>query len=127
MLVNEKDPEKRHLFHFINGLSLNKSHPDLLVNFAEYGEEKNGKIRYFSRITVFKITKESVYYIMRGGRARWKIENETFNTLKHQGYNIDDNYGLGSKHMCSIFAMAIMLAFLVDKVQQLCCELVRSA
>jgi hypothetical protein len=24
---------------------------------------------------------------MRGGRARWKIENETFNTLKNQGYN----------------------------------------
>jgi hypothetical protein len=24
---------------------------------------------------------------MRGGRARWKIENETFNTLKNQGYH----------------------------------------
>jgi hypothetical protein len=34
---------------------------------------------------------------MRGGRARWKIENETFNTLKNQGYNFEHNYGLGEK------------------------------
>lgn len=127
VLVDEKDPEKRHLFHFINGLPLNKSHPDLLVNFVEYGEEKNGKIRYFSWITDLKITKENVYYIMRGGRARWKIENETFNTLKNQGYNLGHNYGLGKKHLCSIFAVLMMLAFMVDQVQQLCCVLFRSA
>jgi len=27
--------------------------------------------------------------VMRAGRARWKIENETFNTLKNQGYHFD--------------------------------------
>jgi hypothetical protein len=26
---------------------------------------------------------------MKGGRARWRIENETFNTLKNQGYNFE--------------------------------------
>jgi hypothetical protein len=36
---------------------------------------------------------------MRGGRARWKIENETFNTLKNQGYNLGHNYGLGKKNL----------------------------
>jgi hypothetical protein len=25
--------------------------------------------------------------LVRGGRARWKNENETFNTLKNQGYH----------------------------------------
>ena len=30
---------------------------------------------------------------MRGARAKWKIENETFNTLKTQGYNLEHNYG----------------------------------
>ena len=34
---------------------------------------------------------------MRGGRARWKIENETFNTLKNQGYHFEHNYGHGKK------------------------------
>ena len=63
---------------------------------------------------------------MRGGRARWKIENETFNTLKNQGYNLGHNYGLGKKHLAAVFTMLMMLAFLVDQTQQLCCALFQS-
>ncbi len=54
---------------------------------------------------------------MRGGRARWKIENETFNTLKNQGYHFEHNYGLGKKNLSLIFAMLMMLAFWVDQSQ----------
>ena len=60
---------------------------------------------------------------MRGGRARWKIENETFNTLKNQGYHFEHNYGHGEQHLAVVFAMLMMLAFLVDQTQQLCCAL----
>jgi len=63
---------------------------------------------------------------MRGGRARWKIENETFNTLKNQGYHFEHNYGLGKNYLRMTFAMLMMLAFLVDQTQQLCCNLFRS-
>ncbi len=59
---------------------------------------------------------------MRAGRARWKIENETFNTLKNQGYNFQHNYGHGYKNLCSVMTMLMMLAFLIDQVQQLCCK-----
>jgi hypothetical protein len=124
---DEKDPEVRHLFHFVNGMALNKSNPDLLVNFVEYGEEKKGEVRrYFAWVTDIEITTGNVYEIMRGGRARWKIENETFNTLKNQGYNLEHNYGLGKKHLSSVFVMIMMLAFLVDQTQQLCCGLFRA-
>jgi hypothetical protein len=34
---------------------------------------------------------------MKGGRARWRIENETFNTLKNQGYHFEPNFGHGPK------------------------------
>ena len=60
---------------------------------------------------------------MRGGRARWKIENETFNTLKNQGYHFEHNYGHGEQHLSVVFAMLMLLAFLVDQTQQLCCAL----
>jgi len=56
---------------------------------------------------------------MRGGRARWKIENETFNTLKNQEYHFEHNFGHGDKNLSVIFAMLMMLAFLVDQVQQI--------
>jgi len=53
------------------------------------------------------------------GRARWKIENETFNTLKNQGYNFEHNYGHGKKHLSNLLASLMMLVFLIDQIQQL--------
>ena len=73
------------------------------------------------------VNKRNVFRLMRGGRARWKIENETFNTLKNQGYNFEHNYGHGEQNLSVVFAMLMMLAFLVDQTQQLCCALFRAA
>ena len=63
---------------------------------------------------------------LRPGRARWHIENETFNTLKNQGYHYEHNYGHGQQNLSVVFAMLMMLAFLVDQTQQLCCGLFRA-
>ena len=60
---------------------------------------------------------------MRGGRSRWKIENETFNTLKNLGYNFEHSYGHGKKYLSTVFGMLMMLAFLLDQVQEICCTL----
>ena len=64
---------------------------------------------------------------MRGGRARWKIENEAFNTLKTQGYYLEHNYGHGRQHLATVFALLMMLAFLVDQAQELGCRLFQAA
>lgn len=81
------------------------------------------KVQHFSWVTDLRVTKRNVYKLMRGGRARWKIENETFNTLKNQGYHFEHNYGHGEQNLSVVFAMLMMLAFLVDQTQQLCCGL----
>ena len=127
-LEDKNDSDLTHRFRILNGVPLNQSNQDLLVNFIEYWEysEKSQEIYHNSWITDFSLTKENAYTIMRGGRARWKIENETFNTLKNQGYNFEHNYGLGEKHLAVVFAMLMMLAFLVDQTQQLCCTLFQS-
>ena len=65
--------------------------------------------------------------IMRGGRARWKIENETFNTLKNQGYNFEHNYGHGNQNLCTNFAILMFLAFAIDQIQKLCCNVFQKA
>ena len=49
-------------------------------------------------------------------RARWQIENETFNTLKNQGYHLEHNYGHGKQYLSTIFALLMLLAFFVDQV-----------
>jgi len=123
---DEKNPDTSHLFRFINGVPLNQSNQDVLVNYLEYREITEKRTRLFSWITDFTVTMDNAYQIMKGGRARWKIENETFNTLKNQGYNFGHNYGLGQKNLSMVFVMLMMLAFLVDQTQQLCCALFRA-
>jgi hypothetical protein len=113
-----------HHFRFINHIGLNQSHPDLRVNFVEYWEtHPDGKVQHFSWITDFRVTRKNVFQIMRGGRARWKIENETFNTVKNQGYHFEHNFGHGEKNLSVVFALLMLLAFLVDQTQQLACHL----
>jgi len=108
-----------HRFRFINQVPLNASNQDILVNFVEYWEIEGDKTQHFCWITDFTVTKWNVFQIMRAGRARWKIENETFNTLKNQGYNFEHNYGHGKQNLSVNFALLMMLAFLVDQAQQL--------
>jgi len=120
------DKEKIHRFRFINAVPLNASNQDCLVNFLEYQEITPKKTKIFSWVTNIEITGKNVFKIMRAGRARWKIENETFNTLKNQGYNLEHNYGLGKKHLSENFGRITMLAFLVDQIQQIACPLFRS-
>jgi Transposase DDE domain len=117
-----------HHFRFCNSAPLNESNVDVLVNVLEYWEvHPDRTVQYFSWITDFTLNADNVWAIMRGGRARWKIENETFNTLKNQGYNLEHNYGHGEQNLSVVLALLMMLAFLVDQVQQLCCPLFQAA
>ncbi len=112
-----------HRFRFVNDVPLNASHSDMRVNFIEYWEIGDTKVQHFSWVTDLRVNTRNVFHLMRGGRARWKIENETFNTLKNQGYHFEHNYGHGEQHLSVVFAVLMMLAFLVDQAQQLCCAL----
>ena len=104
-------------------MPLNESNAELRVNFIECWETAGGKVQHFSWVTDLCVNKGTVYRLMQGARARWHIENETFNTLKNQGYHFEPNFGHGYQHLSVVFALLMMLAFLVDQVQQLCCPL----
>jgi len=114
--------------NFVENLSLNKSHPDLLVNFLQYTEygPDGHVVKRFSWVTDLPITLENAKEIVRGGRSRWKVENETFNTLKNQGYNFEHNYGHGKQNLSTVFAMLMMLTFLLDQAQELSCPLFKA-
>ena len=117
-----------HRFHFVNQVPLNESNKDLLVNFLEYREIVDGEEkRHFTWVTDITITRKNAYSLMRAGRARWKIENETFNTLKNQGYHFEHNFGHGALNLSVVFAQLMMLAFLVDQVLWTCCSLFQAA
>lgn len=117
-----------HQFKYLNDVPLNKSNEHIRVNFLDYWEVKpNGKKQHFTWVTDVLISDQNVMKIMRGGRARWKVENETFNTLKTQGYRFEHNFGHGNKHLSEVLALLMMLAFMVDELQFLGCGLMHQA
>jgi hypothetical protein len=113
-----------HQFRYLNAVALNKSNPDIKVNFFEYMQtDLKGKEIVFSWVTNIKITQANIFTLMKGARSRWKIENETFNTLKNLGYNLEHNYGHGQKYLSTILCLLMLLAFLIDQVQGIACSL----
>jgi hypothetical protein len=109
------------------GRTTKRSEPTV-GNVLEYWEvHPDGKLQHSSWITDLGLTPERFTPPMRGGRARWKIENETFNTLKNQGYCLEHSFGHGEKNLSVGFALLMVLAFFVDQVQQLCCPLFQAA
>jgi hypothetical protein len=47
-------------------------------------------------------------------------ENETFNTLKNQGYNSEPNYGQVKQNLATILALLMFMAFAIDQMMQRC-------
>jgi hypothetical protein len=125
----DADTETIHSYLFVNGLTLNEANQEVEVNFLQYLEmdEEGELLRKWTWVVEVKLTKANVRLVMRGGRTRWRIENETFNTLKNQGYHFEHNYGHGYKNLCVVLALLMMAAFLIDQVQQRCNKLFKKA
>ena len=113
----------KHEFEYVNNVLLCNSHPDTRVNFIQYTQtDTKGKKTTFTWITNIKIAENKLVAIMKAGRARWKIENETFNTLKNLGYHFEHNYGHGKDHLSTMFAYLMLMAFYIDQLIQACCH-----
>jgi len=117
-----------HRYRWFNGAPLNDANADYEVNFLDYEQiSPKGEVKHFTWITDIPLMPSTVRLVMKGGRARWKIENETFNTLKNQGYHFEHNYGHGYNQLSTVMAMLMFLAFLVDQAQETCCALFQRA
>ncbi len=112
----ETDGKVYRCYRFMANVPLNDSRSDKLVNVVYFKEiNAKGIKREWVWVTDLNVTRQNVKDIVRAGRARWKIENETFNTLKNQGYNFEHNYGHGNKTLSNVLAGLMLLAFLIDQ------------
>ena len=115
-----------HRVRLVNAMPLHGSSTDVRVHCIAYWEGSQDQGHHCSWVTDLRGSPRHVYPRMRGGRARWKMANETCNTLQHQGDNCEHTYGHGEKHRAVVLAMRMLLAFLVDQTQQRCWALVRA-
>jgi hypothetical protein len=114
-------------YEYANKLPLNYAHLEMEVNVLECVEIKKNKKQRFCWITELELSEQVVETIANGGRSRWKIENETFNTLKNQGYQFEHNFGHGRKNLSVVFAHLMFIAFLIDQIQQFSCTFFKKA
>lgn len=105
-------------WQYMKDVPLNSAKDTCRVNVVRYIETKGGNIRTWVWVTDLEVNEKTARQIARGGRCRWKIENETFNTLKNQGYNFEHNYGHGNKYLSTLMAHIMLLAFFVDQILQ---------
>jgi hypothetical protein len=64
-----------------------------------------------SFVTDLAITPDTVADLAACGRARWKIENETFNVIKTNRYNLKHNFGHGKEILANVLVTLNLLAF----------------
>jgi hypothetical protein len=112
---------RRHCYQWVNQVPLNGTKDADLVNFFQYQlVAKTGKVTYRnSWVTDSQVDANNVVSLVKGGRARWKIENETFNTLKNQGYHLEHNFGHGKQNLSMVFFVLNLLAFYVHQILEL--------
>jgi hypothetical protein len=114
--VTERKPGKRSLtyhYRWIEAVPLRDGKDALNVNWLSVTiTDEKGKVTYDGAfVTSLPITAENVVEIAACARARWKIENESFNVLKNNGYNLAHNFGHGKKYLARTFAAMNLLAF----------------
>jgi hypothetical protein len=115
-----KEKECTHIYEWVNEVPLNGGKNTPTVNYVEYWMEKKGETTYHnSWVTDLAVHEKNIQELVRIGRCRWKIENETFNTLKNQGYHIEHNYGHGKKHLSFNFFLLNLLAFFMHQIFEL--------
>jgi hypothetical protein len=116
--INEKG--EKTTFRWAKQFILNGANQDILVNYFEIEQvDKQGKPIYYNAwITDIDVNEQNIAQLVQIAHSRWKIENETFNTLKNQGYHLEHSFGHGNKFLATNFMLLTFLAFLADQVTQ---------
>ncbi len=102
-----------HRYRWLCDVPLRGDAKAMTVNWLDIEiADAKGTITYRnSFVTDLPVHRDNVAELAACGRARWKIENETFNVLKTKGYNLEHNFGHGQHHLASVLATLNLLAF----------------
>ena len=102
-----------HRYRFMTGLPIRDGDDALRVNWFEIEIARpNGAVTYRNAfVTDLAVNRDTIAELAACGRARWKIENETFNVLKHRGDHLEHNFGHGKKTLASVLVALNLLAF----------------
>jgi hypothetical protein len=101
------------VYRWLCDVPLRDSGDALKVNWfsIEIVNDKGKRTYHNSFVTDLPVKADTVAELAACGRARWKIENETFNVLKCGGYHLEHNFGHGKDTLASVLVVLNLLAF----------------
>jgi hypothetical protein len=116
-------------YRWLAGVPLRDGKDALTVNWfsVEIVNAKGETTYRNSFVTDLPVGTDTIVELAACGRARWKIENETFNVLKNKGYNLEHSFGHGKKNLAATLVALNLLAFAIHTVCDIGDELWRAA
>jgi hypothetical protein len=109
-----------YTYRWIEAVPLRDSDDAMMVNWLELEiANAKGEVTYRnSFVTDLPVNADNVAALAAAGRARWKIENESFNVLKTKGYNLEHNFGHGQHNLAAVLVTLNLIAFLFHTVAE---------
>jgi hypothetical protein len=109
------------VYRWLSAVPMRDTKDALSVNWfsIEILNHKGKRTYHNSFATDLPVTAANVAELAACGRARWKIENETFNVLKTNGYNLEHNFGHGKETLASVLVALNLLAFALHTAARL--------
>ncbi len=102
-----------HRYRWINDLPIRDGDDAPRVNWLEIVSARpDGAVTYRGAfVTSLDVDRDNVAELADCARARWKIENETFNVLKQHGHHLEHNFGHGKDTLAAVLVVPDLLAF----------------
>jgi len=101
------------VYRWLTAVPLRATEDAIAVNWfsIEIFNDKGKRTYHNSFVTDLAVSADTVAELAACGRARWKIENETFNVLKTGGYNLEHSFGHGKETLANVLVTLNLLAF----------------
>jgi len=111
--VRKRNTTETFRYRWIEAVPLRDGKDAILVNWIGFKiVDAKGRVKYsMAWVTSLPVTKHNVAEVAACGRARWKIENESFNVMKNHGYELEHNFGHGDKSLAMMLAAMNLIAF----------------
>lgn len=111
--VRRRNTAETFRYRWIEAVPLRDGKDAMLVNWIGFEIlDAKGRVKYtMAWVTSLPVSKDNVAAIAACARARWKIENESFNVMKNHGYELEHNFGHGKRFLAMTMAALNLLAF----------------
>ena len=111
--TRKRNTSETFRYRWIEAVPLRDGKDAMLVNWIGFEiVDAKGRVKYsMAWVTSLPVSKGNVAEIAACGRARWKIENESFNVMKNHGYELEHNFGHGETFLAMTLAALNLLAF----------------